>query len=46
VPGILSIIAITWPAPGSVWIDVEEVLRATPAKSAALSLLDGELLED
>src|SRR5277367_5032610 len=32
--------------PGSVWIDVEEVLRATPAKSAALSLLDGELLED
>src|SRR5580704_6773179 len=32
--------------PGSVWIDVEEVLRATPAKPAALSLLDGELLED
>ena len=32
--------------PGSVWIDVEEVLRATPTKSAALSLLDGELLED
>jgi DNA-binding SARP family transcriptional activator/TolB-like protein len=32
--------------PGSVWIDVEEVLRATPAKPAALSLLGGELLED
>ncbi len=32
--------------PGSVWIDVEEVLRASPAKPAALSLLDGELLED
>jgi len=32
--------------PGAVWIDVEEVLRATPAKPAALSLLDGELLED
>jgi DNA-binding SARP family transcriptional activator/TolB-like protein len=32
--------------PGSAWIDVEEVLRATPAKPAALSLLDGELLED
>jgi DNA-binding SARP family transcriptional activator/TolB-like protein len=32
--------------PGSAWVDVEEVLRATPAKPAALSLLDGELLED
>lgn len=32
--------------PGAVWIDVEEVLRATPAKPAALALLDGELLED
>ena len=32
--------------PGAAWVDVEEVLRATPLKSAALSLLDGELLED
>lgn len=32
--------------PGAAWVDVEEVLRATPAKPAALSLLDGELLED
>jgi DNA-binding SARP family transcriptional activator len=32
--------------PGTVWIDVEEVLRATPAKPQALSLLDGDLLED
>ncbi|HET9020197.1 MAG TPA: BTAD domain-containing putative transcriptional regulator, partial [Acetobacteraceae bacterium] len=31
---------------GAAWVDVEEVLRATPAKPAALSLLDGELLED
>ncbi len=32
--------------PGAAWVDVEEVLRATAAKPAALSLLDGELLED
>ncbi len=32
--------------PGTVWVDVEEVLRASTAKPAALSLLDGELLED
>jgi DNA-binding SARP family transcriptional activator/TolB-like protein len=32
--------------PGSAWVDVEEVLRATPTKATALSLLDGELLED
>ena len=32
--------------PGATWVDVEEVLRATTAKPAALSLLDGELLED
>ncbi len=31
---------------GAAWVDVEEVLRATPARPAALSLLDGELLED
>jgi DNA-binding SARP family transcriptional activator/TolB-like protein len=31
---------------GTVWIDVEEVLRATPITPSALSLLDGELLED
>ncbi len=32
--------------PGAAWVDVDEVLRATTAKPAALSLLDGELLED
>ena len=32
--------------PGTVWIDVEEVLRATPERPDALSLLDGDLLED
>ena len=32
--------------PGTVWVDVEEVLKASTAKPAALSLLDGELLED
>ena len=32
--------------PGSAWVDVDEVLRATPGKPTALSLLDGELLED
>lgn len=32
--------------PGTVWVDVEEVLRASPNKPAALSLLDGDLLED
>jgi DNA-binding SARP family transcriptional activator/TolB-like protein len=32
--------------PGTVWVDVEEVLRASPAKPAALVLLDGDLLED
>ncbi len=32
--------------PGSAWVDVDEVMRATPAKPAALSLLDGDLLED
>jgi len=32
--------------PGTVWVDVEEVLRASPGKPAALSLLDGDLLED
>lgn len=31
---------------GAAWVDVEEVLRATPARPAALSLLDGTLLED
>jgi DNA-binding SARP family transcriptional activator/TolB-like protein len=31
---------------GSAWVDVDEVMRATPAKPAGLSLLDGELLED
>jgi DNA-binding SARP family transcriptional activator/TolB-like protein len=32
--------------PGTAWIDVEEVLRATPERPGALSLLDGDLLED
>ena len=32
--------------PGAVWIDVEEVMRSTTSDPAALSLLDGELLED
>lgn len=32
--------------PGTVWVDVEEVLRASPTKPAALVLLDGDLLED
>lgn len=32
--------------PGAVWVDVEEVLRATPSHPASLSLLDGELLEE
>jgi DNA-binding SARP family transcriptional activator/TolB-like protein len=32
--------------PATVWVDVEEVLRASTSKPQALSLLDGELLED
>ncbi len=32
--------------PGAVWIDVEEVLRATVTRPASLALLDGDLLED
>jgi DNA-binding SARP family transcriptional activator/tetratricopeptide (TPR) repeat protein len=32
--------------PGTVWVDVEEVLRASTSRPAALSLLDGDLLED
>jgi DNA-binding SARP family transcriptional activator/TolB-like protein len=32
--------------PGTVWIDVEEVMRATTDQPASLSLLDGDLLED
>jgi DNA-binding SARP family transcriptional activator/TolB-like protein len=32
--------------PGAVWIDVEEVMRATAAQPASLALLDGDLLED
>ena len=32
--------------PGTVWVDVEEVLRASTGKPAALCLLDGDLLED
>ncbi|MGE4044414.1 MAG: BTAD domain-containing putative transcriptional regulator [Acetobacteraceae bacterium] len=32
--------------PGAVWVDVDEVLRATTAQPASLSLLDGDLLED
>ncbi len=33
-------------ASGVSWVDVDEVLRATPEQPAALGLLDGELLED
>jgi len=32
--------------PGAVWVDVEEVMRATTNQPASLSLLDGDLLED
>src|SRR5271165_5134670 len=32
--------------PGAVWIDVDEVVRATTSEPTSLSLLDGELLED
>ena len=32
--------------PGAVWIDVEEVMKATTAQPASLTLLDGDLLED
>lgn len=32
--------------PGAVWIDVEEVMRATAQEPASLALLDGDLLED
>ncbi|MBV9655700.1 MAG: hypothetical protein JOZ42_14190 [Acetobacteraceae bacterium] len=32
--------------PGRCWVDVDEVLRATTAEPASLSLLDGDLLED
>ncbi len=31
--------------PGTVWVDVDEVLRASAGRPAALGLLDGELLE-
>src|SRR6195952_5029803 len=32
--------------PGVVWVDVEEVLRATTTHPASLALLDSELLEE
>jgi DNA-binding SARP family transcriptional activator/tetratricopeptide (TPR) repeat protein len=32
--------------PGVTWVDVDEIMRATNNRAAALSLLDGELLED
>src|SRR5277367_266594 len=32
--------------PGTVWVDVEEVMRATVEQPASLSLLEGDLLED
>lgn len=32
--------------PGAVWIDVDEVMRATAQQPASLALLDGDLLED
>ena len=39
-------LAINMPQARFVWVDVEEVLRASTSKPQALSLLDGELLED
>jgi DNA-binding SARP family transcriptional activator/TolB-like protein len=32
--------------PGATWVDVDEIMRAATYRPAALSLLDGELLED
>jgi DNA-binding SARP family transcriptional activator/TolB-like protein len=32
--------------PGAVWIDVDEVIRASSEQPASLALLDGDLLED
>ena len=32
--------------PGAAWVDVDEVMRASLAAPASLSLLDGDLLED
>lgn len=32
--------------PGATWVDVDQIMRATTSKPAALALLDGELLED
>jgi DNA-binding SARP family transcriptional activator/TolB-like protein len=32
--------------PGAVWIDVDEVMKASAAQPASLALLDGDLLED
>ena len=32
--------------PGMVWVDVEEVLRATPTHPGSLALLDADLLEE
>lgn len=32
--------------PGTVWLDADEVLQASPENPAPLELLDGELLED
>jgi DNA-binding SARP family transcriptional activator/TolB-like protein len=32
--------------PGAVWVDVDEVMRATVDQPASLSLLEGDLLED
>jgi DNA-binding SARP family transcriptional activator/TolB-like protein len=32
--------------PGAVWVDVDEVMRATVEQPASLSLLEGDLLED
>jgi len=32
--------------PGAAWVDVDEVMRASVAEPASLSLLDGDLLED
>jgi DNA-binding SARP family transcriptional activator/TolB-like protein len=33
-------------AQGAIWVDVDEIMRASTYRPAALSLLDGDLLED
>jgi DNA-binding SARP family transcriptional activator/TolB-like protein len=48
-PGATEVLQVTRDhlslRPGKVWVDVEEVMRATTDSPASLSLLDGDLLE-